>query len=323
MNKHVFASFIVPIFNDVEKLAVTLDSIAAVMTDRPIELIIVDDDGPETNEAEVYKLLENIAIETHYLKKPNEGPYYARKYGFSKSSGDYIVFVDCGDAVIPESFNQVVAGLLAFNTIDILVSDILSMENGVAHRKNILPKKYQALLNEMPASDFFNKCNKNLLGTPGKIYSRATLSAAFASIDLPPGVCNAEDLLLFTTSLGYAKQIHYVNGYFYLYEVHEKSLSHDQRPDALQRRFYDKVCVADSALNVISDKKEQRWTALDSQLHRFFRKYKSSVLLHWVLNFPSDFVFREKLKVITYYVTTGVLFSSIWWKLSKRQFDCD
>ncbi|MDN7124486.1 glycosyltransferase family 2 protein [Pseudidiomarina terrestris] len=323
MNKDIFASFIVPIFNDVEKLAVTLDSIGAVVTERPIEIIIVDDDGPATNEADVYKLLENKGIQTQYLKKQNEGPYYARKYGFSKASGDYIIFVDCGDAVIPENCSQVVTELLSENTIDILVSDILSVENSVRSRKNILPKKHKAPLNSMPASDFFSQCNKNLLGTPGKIYSRATLSSAFASIDLPPGVCNAEDLLLFTTSLGYVKQVHYMNGYFYLYEVHEKSLSHDQRPGALQRRFYDKVCVADSVLSVISNNKDRGWTSLDGKLHRFFRKYRSSVLLHWIFKFPSDFTVAEKLKVIAYYVTTGVLFSSMWWKLSKKQFNYD
>lgn len=316
-----YFSFIVPIYDDVDSLAVTLESIAAVVSELPIEIIIVDDGGPDTNAARVEAMLQGKKVDVQYLRKANEGPYHARKYGFSHASGTYIVFVDCGDAIFPDVFGQLLVNLLTTHDIDILVSDIISRRAGVSERRNILPKAHQDLVNAMPALDFFKQCNKNLLGTPGKLYSRRTLAAAFADIDLPPRVCNAEDLMLFTTALGHARDVHYVNSYFYIYELHDTSLSHDQRSGPMLRRFRDKVCVADSALKALKAKPGDTRTALDSQLQRFFRKYKSSVLLHWVLKFPADFAFMQKVKIIFYYVITGVFFSTLSWKVSKKQYD--
>lgn len=321
MTKSACFSFIVPIFNDVDKLAVTLDSIAAIVSEAPIEVIIVDDDGPASNEEQVRALLDKKDLKSVYVKKQNEGPFYARKYGFKQSQGDYIVFVDCGDAIFPDVFSKSVVNRLLSCNIDVLVSDIFSRENGIGCRKNVLPERRHDDVVAMPPGEFFRQCNKGLLGTPGKIYGRQTLAAAFADIELPPRICNAEDLLLFTISLTHAQKVHHINSYFYLYEVHEKSLSHDQRPSALQRRFYDKDCVAKTALSALSMLQKNAHGRLEHQLRHFFRKYRASVRLHWVVNFPADFKLSQKLKVVAYYFSTGVFLSTIWAKLTKKQFD--
>ncbi len=321
MTNSVCFSFIIPIFNDVNKLKVTVDSIAAIVSEAQMEVIIVDDDGPASNEEQVRALLSNHKLRSHYLRKPNEGPFYARKYGFKQSQGDYIVFVDCGDAIFPDVFSKKVANKLLDCEIDILVSDIFSQKKGEGYRQNALPERRNSDLLAMSPGAFFNRCNKGLLGTPGKIYRRQTVAAAFADIQLPPRVCNAEDLLLFTISLTHAQRVHHVNSYFYLYEVHDKSLSHDQRPSAVQRRFSDKDCVAKAALLALSRLPDRGKERLAPQLRSFFRKYRAGVRLHWVVNFPADFSLSQKLKVIAYYFTTGVFLSTIWAKITKKQFD--
>lgn len=323
MTESMSFSFIIPIFNDVNKLEITLQSIAAVNAEEPFEVIIVDDDGPATNEKCVQKLLEGKNFKSMYLKKQNEGPFYARKLGVKHAQGDYIVFVDCGDAIFSDVFSEHITRFLRRHDVDVLTSDIISQESGLSYRKNILPEITSDDFAVLTTSAFFKKCNKNLLGTPGKIYSKDTLDRAFSNIELPPRVCNAEDLLLFTTSLLHARQVHHVNNYFYLYEIHQKSLSHDKQPAALQRRFHDKDCVADTALRALGNVSCATDESLLQQLSSFFRKYKASVRLHWVINFPSDFKFGQKIRVFVYYFLTGVFISALRWKLSKKQFDYD
>ena len=88
-------SFIVPVFNRENLIKKCIDSIRQ-QTYNNYEIIIIDD-GSTDNTSKIindyFAQFDNIK----YYYQENSGPYNARLTGVSKSTGEYIIFVDSDD----------------------------------------------------------------------------------------------------------------------------------------------------------------------------------------------------------------------------------
>ena len=85
-------SVIVPAYNKAEYTQKTIESILA-QTYPEIEIIVVDDGSTDNTR----QALEKFQGRIDYVYKPNGGACSARNFGFKKSAGDYIGFLDCDD----------------------------------------------------------------------------------------------------------------------------------------------------------------------------------------------------------------------------------
>lgn len=97
-------SIITPTYNRKDMLREALDSI--LMQDyKDIEIIIIDDcseDGTDFMIATEFNR-DNI----HYYKnKENMGPGFNRNFGFNKSKGEYVIFMDDDDYYVDSNFFQ-------------------------------------------------------------------------------------------------------------------------------------------------------------------------------------------------------------------------
>ncbi len=90
-------SVIVPVYNVEKYLKRCLDSLVN-QTLKEIEIIVVNDGSPDESEKIILEYLEKYR-NIKYYKKENAGLSVARNYGISKSSGEYIAFVDSDDYV--------------------------------------------------------------------------------------------------------------------------------------------------------------------------------------------------------------------------------
>jgi glycosyltransferase involved in cell wall biosynthesis len=90
-------SVIIPCYNQAHFLA---QAIASVLDQdcKPVEVIVVDD-GSNDPIHDVITQFPGVA----YLRQSNKGLSAARNVGFSKTSGEYIVFLDADDRLLPNA----------------------------------------------------------------------------------------------------------------------------------------------------------------------------------------------------------------------------
>ena len=99
-------SIIIPLFNKEKYISKTIES--ALSQDYPnIEIIVVDDGSTDRSLEIVQRYKEKIQIYT----QANQGAPRARNFGFSKTTGEYIQFLDADDILGPKKISSQV-GLL-------------------------------------------------------------------------------------------------------------------------------------------------------------------------------------------------------------------
>jgi len=95
-------SVIVPTYNRAKSIIKCLSSIVN-QTYNNLELIIIDDGSADNSEEIINNFIESYKGEKkiYYYRQENQGASIARNYGFSKSKGDFIVFFDSDDEMLP------------------------------------------------------------------------------------------------------------------------------------------------------------------------------------------------------------------------------
>jgi glycosyltransferase involved in cell wall biosynthesis len=91
-------SVIIPCYNQGRFLGAALDSVLAQQ--HPVHEIIVVDDGSTDETAAVATSYSAV----QYIRQENAGPAAARNRGLQGCSGDFVVFVDADDRLLPTHF---------------------------------------------------------------------------------------------------------------------------------------------------------------------------------------------------------------------------
>ena len=100
-------SVIIPCYNQSHFLPETVESVLA-QTHPAYEIIAVDDESPDRS-AEVIGRYAGV----RYLRQQHGGVCVARNYGIAQASGDYLVFVDGDDRLLPHHLETCVAAFRA------------------------------------------------------------------------------------------------------------------------------------------------------------------------------------------------------------------
>jgi glycosyltransferase involved in cell wall biosynthesis len=98
-------SIVVPCYN----YAHTLERAVASVLDQgcdDFELIIVNDGSPDATDDVVLSLEQQYPNRFRYIKQRNGGPAAARNAGIRASRGDFLLFLDADDALVPEALTQ-------------------------------------------------------------------------------------------------------------------------------------------------------------------------------------------------------------------------
>lgn len=90
-------SVIIPCFRQAHFLAEAIES-ALAQTHPHVEVIVVDDGSPDDTAAVAARYQA-----VRYLRQSNQGLARARNAGFARSTGEYVVFLDADDRLLPEA----------------------------------------------------------------------------------------------------------------------------------------------------------------------------------------------------------------------------
>ena len=130
-------SVIIPNYNRSEMLKQTIDSIFA-QTYKNLEIIVVDDKSTD-NSIDVLKYYEKSRSNfSFFVNEKNSGPCFSRKFGFGKSKGEYIVFIDNDDYYTDENFFvKAVNKLSQLNQLALVIADSYHTEAKVENMLKI------------------------------------------------------------------------------------------------------------------------------------------------------------------------------------------
>lgn len=134
-------SIIIPLYNKHDSIKHTLDSVSKII--YPSYEVIVVDDGSTDNSASVVKQYEGIAIK--YFYKQNGGVSSARNYGAHVAEGDWLVFLDADDCLMPDGLSVFNSMMQKYPDADVIVGNYndqsIIAKNVRTHSKERMPRK--------------------------------------------------------------------------------------------------------------------------------------------------------------------------------------
>jgi len=174
MEKRV--SVIIPIYNAETYLAECLYSVVN-QTFHDIEVILVND-GSNESTVNIMKAFANEDSRIKIISQPNKGVSAARNSGLQAATGEYVLFIDSDDMIMPNSIetllnnaNETVSDLLLGNAIryipDVPLSVAYKRNEELIYQRGIRGEEYYIKLmevkNAFPTSVFLYFVKRNLL----------------------------------------------------------------------------------------------------------------------------------------------------------------
>ncbi len=147
-------SVIIPTHNRAETILASVNSVLS-QTYQNIELIVVDDASTDNTNALIQSINDPRFI---YVRlQSNSGANYARNYGISSASGDYIAFQDSDDEWLPTKIEKQVEVLDNHSDIYLVFTALRRFKNGhtsVLPRK--VPEQREDMLKELLKGNFIS-----------------------------------------------------------------------------------------------------------------------------------------------------------------------
>ena len=235
-----FFSVIVAVYNAADYLESCVSSIIQLsVTDY--EIILVDDGSTDMSCQICDSLAGKYPAVTAYHKE-NEGLSPTRNYGIEHSHGDYIVFVDQDDQIIPGYFDFLYSHLSQKN-IDILKFGMQRTEKGKKLKKHI-PYFTEKIYTRKEIEDellpgiigpirIFDHSKDRLVQVWSNAYRRDFLNEnnlRFQSV-------LSEDVLFTLQTVLAAETVKITHDVLYLYEYCEGSMTQKKQPNMLERKI--------------------------------------------------------------------------------------
>ncbi|MBD0374361.1 MAG: glycosyltransferase [Flavisolibacter sp.] len=203
-------SVIIPCYNQGQYLAKAIESVLA-QSHKDYEIIVVDD-GSTDHTKEVA-----AQYSVKYIYQSNKGPSAARNKGIHNSSGNYIVFLDADDWLLPDAFSI---------NLSYLVQHPEAAFVSGAHKVWYEPQgKVWEVKKEVRARHYCRLLEGNFIGTPGVIMFRRWIFNHFR-FDASLRAC--EDYKLYLRITRKFSVIHHTS-LLTVYRIHETNATNNAR----------------------------------------------------------------------------------------------
>lgn len=222
-------SFIIPVYNSKDYLPACVDSIRTAGFED-YEILLIDDGSTDGSGALCDGLVQRFP-EVRVVHQPNAGVSAARNRGICEARGDYILFVDSDDTLMP--FTSQTRRFLNSGTDMVL----FGMEFRYYHKNQYVRKEVMAVdhavcggLLELPGC-FEELFNRNCLSSACNKFIKRTVLIENA-LRFDPRLINYEDLSFTLQALSKCTSFAAVPDVSYLYCV---DYDHDRTVDRIAR----------------------------------------------------------------------------------------
>lgn len=230
MNKLV--SVIIPVYNAEKYLEECIDSVIN-QTYKNIELILIND-GSTDNSQDICERYKNKYSNINLFNITNHGVSYSRNFGISKSSGEYIIFIDADDYIEKNMIFDLVkikeedtTNTIIFNYSKVYIDNKVE----IANIPELIIEK-QDLLN-----NFFFYYNKMILNQPwNKLYDSKIIKKNNINFDINLAI--GEDLMFNLEYFKYCNKFRIINQYYYNYRINPDSVTNKFRENYYDNQKY-------------------------------------------------------------------------------------
>jgi len=203
-------SIIIPAYNSARFLRETLDS-SLNQTYTRVEVILVND-GSTDNTPDIVPEYSGRIV---YINQDNSGLSAARNIGFLASKGEYIVFLDADDVLLPHMIETLLPALLNDPSAGVAYGGYMQMDvNGMQFGGSSMDKTSGMIFRDMI---------QNVADMPvGSLIIRRCVFAKSGIFD--PMLCQLEDVDMWLR-LAYYHKFVFVPEYIFVYRQSENSMS--------------------------------------------------------------------------------------------------
>ena len=256
-------SIIIPIYNRSFFIDETLSSLLN-QTYADIEIICVDDYSTDNSleKLEAYALKDDrIKIVRH---QKNLGPHCARQTGVSNALGDYILFLDCDDAI------EIFACESLYYILSKTDYDVLEFAYKHKNKKSVSLPVPSITIDDLFDSLVYFK-NPRAGTVWNKVYKRKLLQEAFSKMQSFYSVMG-EDLYESIVIAYYAKSYAFINEPLILYND-ESGISNKQNDLSSVKKSLDSIKADLDAFNIFFDMYAREKTDAVVCIERQYFKY--------------------------------------------------
>lgn len=219
-------SIIVPAYNVDEYLEECVQSLLC-QTYTNYEIVIIDD-GSTDNTYTIGKCLASHSAKIKFFHQKNQGVSIARNIGMQKAKGEYYIFVDADDVVMPKYVN-------------ILVSCVEKADMGIIGFTSKREELATEVNKDITFNSEFNIIEEILCGTnyDGYLWNKIFQKAIIEKYDLKfkSKITVWEDLLFVLEYLKHCNQIAILDEKLYYYRYREGSAVNNFRIDKYRSKY--------------------------------------------------------------------------------------
>lgn len=211
-------SIIVPIYNCANSISACIESILA-QTFKSLDIILIDDGSIDDSYELCIKYKEKDE-RIRVFQHENKGVSFTRNVGINNALGDYIMFVDADDTVLPDMVERYLS-VANQSSADIVLGGIVFSNNGCIEEK-MPPKDANS---SQSAINYIIQGYRGIFGyVPNKMYKNELLKSY--TIRFSEELSNQEDLLFFLEVADVAEKIVPIQyaGYIYDCSLGEKTV---------------------------------------------------------------------------------------------------
>lgn len=232
-------SVIIPLKNAEKFLGAALDS--ALNLDNCRKEIIVVDDGSEDFSANIAQEYAASHPEISFYSISPSGPGPARQYGFEKSTGEFVTFLDADDRLHP-LFASHLLELIEREKADIACTPMARVSADTPVSTSLNNKKYRIKTFTGPEALADGLYQHHIdCSTCSKLYRREL----FDNIIFPKG--RYEDLALFPDIFSRAEKVVWLSAPLYLYTLNPESF--------ISRFSYQRLAALDVTEDIVNKMK--------------------------------------------------------------------
>ena len=213
-------SVIVPIYNVEEYIEECVSSVLR-QTYSNFELILVNDGSPDSSLEIIIRLSKRDDRIIVINKKENEGVALARSTGLSQAVGNFVLYLDGDDQLVPEAL-EILSKKIQSNNPDIVIYPKIKECNG---GKYVKPYFYEETLfsdNKKELLDGFLRYGYFIIGFAAV---RRELALKYDIADELRSIWIGEDLLQSLPLLTYAQSILYITEGIYIITYNPNSVT--------------------------------------------------------------------------------------------------
>lgn len=229
-------SIIIPAYNAAKTIARCLNSVLAQEDMQNIKEVLVIDDGSKDDTAEIVKFYEKKNPIIRLIQKVNEGVSSARNTGIRHASGEYIIFCDSDDEMMPVMCKRLYETLL-YTEADLGICGY--KEKSLKHSQSRIPQGSEQIKKFLIQDCFDDLFYGFYLNQPwNKIFKRDRIVHLFDE-----SLQNGEDIKFILDYLSDSPQCAIISEDLYVVHTENEDSLSRQRINALKSTCDVQLCL--------------------------------------------------------------------------------